>query len=261
MSKYPFFLRRMALPLAALLGVALTTTPQTALLGGEPARLDGFTQADGSSVFALTLKPSAPPRVERERRNPRQHRRQPGGRLSRQGAGHAPGGAREARTERPRQARGLRPRRRAADPGLRGPQQPSDGRGAEDAQAARPAGRLRSANGPRHGRKEFHGRQQVAQGRPLCRRRQQSCQRAFARTVRPRGQRSAGPAGPGHRLWHRSSNPRADARGPGLPHRGRRGGGTGRRGRRRLRRPPGPGRAWRGPLAKSCRRREVAPRA
>ena len=65
MSTYPFFLRRMALPLAILLGVTLTTTAHTALLGSEPARLDGFTQADGSSVFALTLKPSAPPRVDR----------------------------------------------------------------------------------------------------------------------------------------------------------------------------------------------------
>ena len=30
------------------------------MLGGEAARLDGFTQADGGNVFALTLKPSVP---------------------------------------------------------------------------------------------------------------------------------------------------------------------------------------------------------
>ncbi len=58
MSKHPLFLHWMSLPLATLLGVALTTTVQTRALGGEAARLDGFTQADGSNVFALTLKPS-----------------------------------------------------------------------------------------------------------------------------------------------------------------------------------------------------------
>ncbi len=59
MSINPFFLRWMALPLATMLGVALTATPETKLLGSEAARLDGFTQADGGNVFALTLKPSA----------------------------------------------------------------------------------------------------------------------------------------------------------------------------------------------------------
>ncbi len=65
MSKYPYFLRPMALPSAILLGVALTMTAQTPVLGRETARLDGFTQADrpakgdGVNVFALTLKPSA----------------------------------------------------------------------------------------------------------------------------------------------------------------------------------------------------------
>ncbi len=59
MSKYPFFLRSMALPLTTVLGVALTMTAQTRVLGGEAAQLDGFTQADGGNVFALTLKPPA----------------------------------------------------------------------------------------------------------------------------------------------------------------------------------------------------------
>ena len=54
MSKHPFFLRWMSLPLATVLGVALTMTAQTQVLGSEAARLDGFTQADGSNVFALT---------------------------------------------------------------------------------------------------------------------------------------------------------------------------------------------------------------
>ncbi len=60
MSKYPFFLRWIFLPLATVLGVALTMTARTEALGSEAARLDGFTQADGVSVFALTLKPSLP---------------------------------------------------------------------------------------------------------------------------------------------------------------------------------------------------------
>ena len=60
MSKYLFFLRWMSLPLATVLGVALTMTAQTQVLGREAAQLDGFTQADGSNVFALHLKPSAP---------------------------------------------------------------------------------------------------------------------------------------------------------------------------------------------------------
>ena len=65
MSKYPFFLRSMSLPLATVLGVALTMTAQTQVLGREAARLDGFTQADGGNVFALTLKPSAGTRTRR----------------------------------------------------------------------------------------------------------------------------------------------------------------------------------------------------
>ena len=60
MSKYPFFLRWIFLPLATVLGVALTMTARIEALGGEAARLDGFTQADGVGVFALTLKPPAP---------------------------------------------------------------------------------------------------------------------------------------------------------------------------------------------------------
>ena len=66
MSNHLFFLRWLSLPLATVLGVALTMTAQTQVLGnevGRPApwvRLDGFTQADGGDVFALTLKPSVP---------------------------------------------------------------------------------------------------------------------------------------------------------------------------------------------------------
>jgi len=58
MSKYPVFLRCMSLPLATVLGVALTMTAQNQALGREAAQLDGFTQADGSNLFALHLKPS-----------------------------------------------------------------------------------------------------------------------------------------------------------------------------------------------------------
>ena len=60
MSKYPFFSSWISLPLATLLVVALTMTVQARVLGSETARLDGFTQADGGSVFALTLKPTVP---------------------------------------------------------------------------------------------------------------------------------------------------------------------------------------------------------
>ncbi len=58
MSKYPFFLRSISLLLAIVPGVALTMTAPIQTLGGEAAQIEGFTQADGSSVFALTLKPS-----------------------------------------------------------------------------------------------------------------------------------------------------------------------------------------------------------
>jgi hypothetical protein len=61
MSKYPYFLRGTVLPLATVLGMALAMTANTPLLGREAARLDAFTQADGSSVFALSLKPSPTP--------------------------------------------------------------------------------------------------------------------------------------------------------------------------------------------------------
>jgi hypothetical protein len=58
MSSNPYFLHWISLPLATVLGVALTTPLQTEALGREAAQLDGYTQADGSSVFALTLKSS-----------------------------------------------------------------------------------------------------------------------------------------------------------------------------------------------------------
>ena len=68
MSKHLFFLRPAALPWATALVVALATTAQqTQLLGRETALLDGATQADGSSVFALTLKLVARPRGQRDR--------------------------------------------------------------------------------------------------------------------------------------------------------------------------------------------------
>src|SRR5271157_5470877 len=60
MSKHRFFLRWLSLSLATVLGVALPITAQSQLLGGEAARLDGFTQPDGGNIFALTLKPSVP---------------------------------------------------------------------------------------------------------------------------------------------------------------------------------------------------------
>ena len=49
MSKHPFFLRWTSLSLTTVLGVALATTAQTQVLGREAARLDGFTQADGTT--------------------------------------------------------------------------------------------------------------------------------------------------------------------------------------------------------------------
>ena len=56
MPKHPLFLRYLSLPLATVLGMALTMTVQTQLQGSEAARLDGFTQANGGNVFALTLR-------------------------------------------------------------------------------------------------------------------------------------------------------------------------------------------------------------
>ena len=223
MSKHPFFVHWMSLPLATVLGVALTMTAQTQVLGGEAARLDGFTQADGGNVFALTLKPNVRRGQWTARRcDPGQYGRQPDGRLSRQVAGHAAVGAVEARCERSRQARGLRPERGAADPRVRGPQQSGDGRGAGRARPAHPARLLRPGEGPGHCREELRGRQQVAAGRRLYRRRQQPCQPARHRSTRPRRQRPRYPAGAGDRLWSRSPDPRAVARRPGLPHRRRR---------------------------------------
>jgi len=55
MSNHPVFLRWMSLPLATVLGVALTMTAQNQALGREAAQLDGFTQTDGSNLFALHL--------------------------------------------------------------------------------------------------------------------------------------------------------------------------------------------------------------
>ncbi len=60
MSSHPCFLRWMSLPLATVLGVAWAMTVGSEVLGGEAARLDGFTQSDGNSVFALHLRPSVP---------------------------------------------------------------------------------------------------------------------------------------------------------------------------------------------------------
>ena len=51
------FLRWMPLPLATMLGVALTTTTQTQVLGQEAAHIDGFQDRD-TCDFALALKPS-----------------------------------------------------------------------------------------------------------------------------------------------------------------------------------------------------------
>ena len=67
MSKQPFFVRSLSSLLATVLVVASAITAQTQVLGRETGRpvpwvrLDGFTQADGANVFALTLKPSATP--------------------------------------------------------------------------------------------------------------------------------------------------------------------------------------------------------
>ena len=221
MSKHPFFLRWMSLPLATVLGVALTMTAQTQVLGGEAARLDGFTQADGGNVFALTLKPSVPAAAN----GPRDVVILVSTAASQTGDYRA----KSLATLQSALAK-LDPNDRVklvafdlnATPltqGLRGPQQSGDGRGARRAQSAHPAGLLRPGEGPGHGRQELRGRQQVGAGHRLYRRRQQPRQRAHDRSTRPRGQRSGCPAGAGHRLWRRSPNPRTDARDPGLPHR------------------------------------------
>ena len=255
MSKHPFFLRWMSLPLATVLGVALTMTAQTQVLGGEAARLDGFTQADGGNVFALTLKPSASPAAN----GPRDVVILVSTAASQTGDYRAKSLATlqsalsQARPQRSRQARGLRPQRDAPDPRVRGPQQSGDGRGPRRARSAHAAGLLRPGEGPGHGRQEFRGRQQVGACHRLYRRRQQPRQPAHARSARPRRQRSGCPAGAGHRLWRRSPNPRAVAGNPGLPHRGRRRARTGQRGCRRLRSQPGPGRSRLGSLAEGRR--------
>ena len=64
MSKQPFFVRSLSSLLATVLVVASAITAQTQVLGRETGRvpwvrLDGYTQADGTNVFALTLPPSA----------------------------------------------------------------------------------------------------------------------------------------------------------------------------------------------------------
>ena len=60
MSKHPCFFRGTVASLTALLAVALTAATASQLLGREAARLDGFTQPDGTNAFALELKPSVP---------------------------------------------------------------------------------------------------------------------------------------------------------------------------------------------------------
>jgi hypothetical protein len=59
-SKYFFLLRWWSLPLATVWGLVTTVITQTPALGVEAAWLGGFTQPDGVSVFALTLKASVP---------------------------------------------------------------------------------------------------------------------------------------------------------------------------------------------------------
>ncbi len=58
MSKHPCFLRGTLMSLSTLLAVALSAATQNQALGREAARLDGFTQPDGTNFFALELKPS-----------------------------------------------------------------------------------------------------------------------------------------------------------------------------------------------------------
>ena len=60
MSKYLCFLRGTMLSLSSLVAVALAMSTQSQVLGREAARLDGFTQSDGTNFFALELKPSVP---------------------------------------------------------------------------------------------------------------------------------------------------------------------------------------------------------
>ena len=60
MSKHQCFLRGTTLSRYPLLAVALAMCIQSPLLGREAARLDGFTQPDGTNFFALELKPSVP---------------------------------------------------------------------------------------------------------------------------------------------------------------------------------------------------------
>ena len=60
MSKHPCFLRGTMLSLSTLLAVAVVACTQSQLLGREAARLNGFTQPDGTNFFALELKPLVP---------------------------------------------------------------------------------------------------------------------------------------------------------------------------------------------------------
>ena len=65
MSKQPFFVSSLSSLLATVLVVASAITAQTQVLGLETGhrvpwvRLDGYTQADGTNAFALTLPPAA----------------------------------------------------------------------------------------------------------------------------------------------------------------------------------------------------------
>ena len=113
--------------MATVLGVALTMTAQTPVLGREAAQLDGFTQADGSNVFALTLKPSASAPAAN---GPRDVVILVSTAASQTGDFRAKSLATLQSTltklepERSRQARGLRPERDALDPRLCGPRSP-----------------------------------------------------------------------------------------------------------------------------------------
>ena len=178
MSKYPFFLRCTWLPLATVLVVALSTTLQTQLLGGETARLDGFTQADGSNLFALHLKPSVPPST-----GPRDVVILVSTAASQTGDYRATS---RATLESLLAKLGANDRVKLVafdlrathlTPGFAAPDSPQVAAALLRARSARPAGLLRPGEGPGHCRQGLLGRQQVAAGHRLYWRRQQPCQR------------------------------------------------------------------------------------
>ena len=227
MSKYPFFLRWMSLPLATVLGVALTMTAQTPVLGREasPARWI----YPGRRRQRLRVDPQAVggPAIRLAANGPRDVVILVSTAASQTGDYRA----KSLATLQSLLAK-LDPNDRVklvafdlnATPLTQGFVAPNSAEmaaalGALDQRT--PLGSCDLEKALDTAAKSFAGDSKSAAGHRLYRRRQQPRQPALDRSTRPRGQRSGCPAGAGDRLWSRSPNPRADARHAGLPHRGR----------------------------------------